>query len=1841
MDVDVAWGLLPEGARRDPFVNLGIATARGTPEVRDAQLPIDTRVVIQARPIDEVWREIRREFPGEDDSRGRPVDLTAETHWDGRGADHVHRLVTTLSRLVPPSERQDPAAILARWIGDGERPAALGPLTFLSRDNARVGEFYDGRHRAFAARLAGFAYVPVMNLAQFARSPARRRRVVERMEVPRSQRAPRERVLVYGTAKADGENHWRLGDGARKVGAATLPGFERHDVIEYSPAIVPKRGGTVTGEVYEVDPDALLALDAYEGIDWKRERVKLADGSAVWAYVHAAGAPEVDVERMAASRVASPPDGHTYGEVPIRYDKILPWRLTLDEFMHPYPKPRPGWISLFHYTPEKNVESIVRSGLSMSSDSDGFPAVFAHLNPRHAGFASGKPLVHFQAPREELVRTGFLPSNWPEDEQASGVISLARSVPRHDLLSVHGTWPEYNDVAVGREPRPGRWRSDVGAQLDDAAQIHRAYVEAAVLSAQTGKSAYHVPDRVLANYPELRDAPRDPASYKTRGLAYIAQRAFAETPKVERMAASRLPSLAELRPYVAQGECYEMAEALALKLKKYRLAYTTGAYLQAGVFRDHAWVAAPDGTIIDTTHGQFSRRTPVLIAAPGTKEHARYLATDAMTDAQRNAIYHNDPEPIVERMAAQRAWSTAQKRKLVLAAARWLNEDDPEFVEGGCGDVSTVIADLFRLLDIPGVEVVSGIATRRAKAARVYDEEAGGYAVVEPEPVWHAWLVVDGETIDPTWSARFGRKGARYDVDMGVLDSLTCALEHTGWRLDALYAGLVAAGWELPPLPVEAPARGETIERCPYNPQAESIGAYQKRDHAELGFLIGQVRHELVEYAEDARKTDLEAARKAFRAFQIDLEQHLTAEEDDIFPTWVKQHGQHARISRFRADHARIRTLTAKLATQIAKRGAGRGAAIDALDMLVSVVVAHEADEERLWPADARVERMAAAPEAGEVWYHLTDRPRFKLDPRFAPEDNAIAIEDRSGLAGIYLGQSVETWVNGHGYWRPFVVEFLVDPSVRHDPGVHGRYGGEMFVPAASFGKLAIQRIIPLDAYAREEFGDYGWVEDDLEQAFDTGAPVPQWGAGRRAVSFPGYRYAGPDVREMPLADARSYAKRVRDFAKRRLGPERVERMEASSSEPIKLKYDRTTGGFKNLPPGHAIRITRLGTSQFDAEDPLAAYVPERLTHTYAMHPDNWSNTFSSLTGKDQGKIGRYSPIAVPILPGTLVAEMGHSTAFLYRHDPKDAAAYVASLHPLSAVDIKQYERPELLIPMRGEHIERMATLDGASSAFERKLQKFAASTQKKLGLENFDLIETHDGAIKLHTIIVPKGQRGAGIGTQAMDALTAFADKHGRLIVLTPDAPGDRAGTTSKARLAKFYKQFGFVENTGRRKNYRHMERMYRKPAGVERVERMADAHDYDPAWDYEVVKRPPAKLVAAVQRATPELNGYLGALKLPAVSLIFYAKNLGGHVARYVNGTPSAPVFGIDAAVLTPTLRYGSDEVRATLFHEAGHAYLDSTDAELSSADEESVVEDAARWLVEHPGDFEMARMFLDAALRREPKVERMADSRSDAFAGVDGAAYFTASALRQALDESGSRSRTTIVAMSPGDVLALALHGPEPDKAARVHSVLTESGQFSDVPYLGFDNNGDGTGRVVAHEGRHRSRALRERGVALMPVRLISREGGNGPAIRWSVHPAGQPIDGMPWPKTLISEDGKARRPFPISVVYPGARAERMAAKKQAPVASLDALHRQWSSFAHDTEFGDQVYGDDSKLTLAAQMKGVAWDHGYEDASGGRGTTRYVRTIAVFEPLAASVGVDLRAEFDAGVAAFEASR
>ena len=82
--------------------------------------------------------------------------------------------------------------------------------------------------------------------------------------------------------------------------------------------------------------------------------------------------------------------------------------------------------------------------------------------------------------------------------------------------------------------------------------------------------------------------------------------------------------------------------------------------------------------------------------------------------------------------------------------------------------------------------------------------------------------------------------------------------------------------------------------------------------------------------------------------------------------------------------------------------------------------------------------------------------------------------------------------------------------------------------------------------------------------------------------------------------------------------------------------------------------------------------------------------------------------------------------------------------------------------------------------------------------------------SLDLSKIVVPKEMRGQGIGSNVMDDLTQYADETGKQINLTPSA--DFGGNVN--RLKGFYKDFGFVENKGKNKDFTTRETMIRPPS-------------------------------------------------------------------------------------------------------------------------------------------------------------------------------------------------------------------------------------------------------------------------------------------------------------------------------------------------------------------------------------------------------------------------------------------
>lgn len=86
---------------------------------------------------------------------------------------------------------------------------------------------------------------------------------------------------------------------------------------------------------------------------------------------------------------------------------------------------------------------------------------------------------------------------------------------------------------------------------------------------------------------------------------------------------------------------------------------------------------------------------------------------------------------------------------------------------------------------------------------------------------------------------------------------------------------------------------------------------------------------------------------------------------------------------------------------------------------------------------------------------------------------------------------------------------------------------------------------------------------------------------------------------------------------------------------------------------------------------------------------------------------------------------------------------------------------------------------------------------------------------IVLARVEVPEDRRNQGTGTAFMEDLIEWADENGFTITLTPD---DAFGGSVR-RLNDFYKRFGFIDNTGRDKDFAISETMYRLPQETTRT--------------------------------------------------------------------------------------------------------------------------------------------------------------------------------------------------------------------------------------------------------------------------------------------------------------------------------------------------------------------------------------------------------------------------------------
>lgn len=148
-------------------------------------------------------------------------------------------------------------------------------------------------------------------------------------------------------------------------------------------------------------------------------------------------------------------------------------------------------------------------------------------------------------------------------------------------------------------------------------------------------------------------------------------------------------------------------------------------------------------------------------------------------------------------------------------------------------------------------------------------------------------------------------------------------------------------------------------------------------------------------------------------------------------------------------------------------------------------------------------------------------------------------------------------------------------------------------------------------------------------------------------------------------------------------------------------------------------------------------------------------------------------------------------------------------------LDVAKMSNAEIKQAIKGRMGEEAQGASFEQSAPSEDLAAFEAQLKDRLGLQHLSLSlsTAQQDTMSIGMIEVPKGARGQGVGTRAMQEITAYADAHGLRITLTPGLRDDRHGTTSRGRLVKFYKQFGFIENKGRNKDFSISDGMYREP--------------------------------------------------------------------------------------------------------------------------------------------------------------------------------------------------------------------------------------------------------------------------------------------------------------------------------------------------------------------------------------------------------------------------------------------
>tara|TARA_Y100000114_G_scaffold83271_1_gene76899 strand:+ start:171 stop:674 length:504 start_codon:yes stop_codon:yes gene_type:complete len=120
----------------------------------------------------------------------------------------------------------------------------------------------------------------------------------------------------------------------------------------------------------------------------------------------------------------------------------------------------------------------------------------------------------------------------------------------------------------------------------------------------------------------------------------------------------------------------------------------------------------------------------------------------------------------------------------------------------------------------------------------------------------------------------------------------------------------------------------------------------------------------------------------------------------------------------------------------------------------------------------------------------------------------------------------------------------------------------------------------------------------------------------------------------------------------------------------------------------------------------------------------------------------------------------------------------------------------------------------------------------------------------------------------------------------------------------------------------------------------------EYHPAWDYEPNENPSLLSQEAYELAFDAAQELSSKLGLGQIALYYVqGESFDNHVARYINGTYKSPVIVLSDKVEE------QEEAKTTLFHELGHAYVESIGLETDEETEEDLVEEFARLYTQDP--------------------------------------------------------------------------------------------------------------------------------------------------------------------------------------------------------------------------------------------------------------------------------------------------